>query len=144
MVTINLKTYYPHYESDEFVEVTDELFLEMQQWERNERSRDRKRRRYRDFYPMSFNDEISTVAVHKALSAADIYEQITIYQQLYDGIAALSEKQAMRIYAYYFKGMNKRKIAEVEGVSQMAVGIAIRRGLLELKHSFGKISEMKF
>jgi|GEM_PF-4743830 len=50
MVTINLKTYYPHYESDEFVEVTDELFLEMQQWERNERSRDRKRRRYRDFY----------------------------------------------------------------------------------------------
>ena len=36
MAKINMRDYYPFYEHDEFVEVSDELAAEMAQWERTE------------------------------------------------------------------------------------------------------------
>lgn len=38
MAKINMRDYYPFYQDDEYVEVSDELAAEMAQWERTERS----------------------------------------------------------------------------------------------------------
>ena len=43
MAKINMRDYYPFYEHDEYVEVSDELAAEMAQWERTERSQKRKK-----------------------------------------------------------------------------------------------------
>lgn len=47
MAKINLREYYPFYEHDEYVEVSEEVAEEMAQWERDERSQRRKKYRYR-------------------------------------------------------------------------------------------------
>ena len=42
MAKINMRDYYPFYEHDEYVEVSEEVAEEMAQWERDERSQRRK------------------------------------------------------------------------------------------------------
>ena len=54
-------------------------------------------------------------------------------EQLHAAIASLPDKQAKRIYAYYFLGMSKSAIARTEGVSKAVVGDAIDRGLKNME-----------
>ena len=50
-------------------------------------------------------------------------------EQLHAAIAALPDKQAKRIYAYYFLGLTESAIAKSEGVSVASVSESIQRGL---------------
>lgn len=68
-----------------------------------------------------------------SLSLEEIYERKITREQLHAAIATLSDKQAKRIYAYFFLDMSKTKIAQAEGVSKESVGESIRRGLLKIK-----------
>ena len=45
MATINLRDYYPFYQDDVWIEITDDLAAQLKQWEREESNRQRKRRR---------------------------------------------------------------------------------------------------
>ena len=51
------------------------------------------------------------------------------HQQLYAAISALPDKQAKRLYAFYFLGMSKAQIARTEGISREAVSQSIDRGM---------------
>mgnify|MGYP000435325636 CR=1 FL=1 len=66
-------------------------------------------------------------------------------EQLHAAIAALPDKQAKRIYAYYFLGLTESAIAKSEGVSVASVSESIQRGLgtwrLSLKSSVTPLKE---
>ena len=68
-----------------------------------------------------------------SLSPCEIYERKVTVEQLHAAITALPDKQARRIYAYYFLGMSKAEIARAEGVAVNAVKDAISRGLKNLE-----------
>ena len=48
-------------------------------------------------------------------------------------IKILNEKQYLRVYSYYFKGMTYRQIAEIECVSDMAIRVSINGALKKMK-----------
>ena len=50
MAIINLRDYYPFYQLDQYVEVSDELVVQMQQWKRDEKAYLRKRNRYQAYF----------------------------------------------------------------------------------------------
>ena len=54
-------------------------------------------------------------------------------EQLHAAIAALPDKQAKRIYAYYFLGLTESAIAKSEGVSVASVSESIQRGLRNME-----------
>lgn len=46
MATINLRDHYPFYQQDIYVDVSEAVVTQLQQWEREERAYNQKRRRY--------------------------------------------------------------------------------------------------
>ena len=133
MVTINLRTYYPHYESDEFVEVTDEIFAELRQWERDESNYLRKRRRHGAQYSLDYGDEIERSMANARDSPGEIYERKVLRQALRRALFSLPDKQVIRIYRHCICGLSKAKIARTEKVSSAAVRKSVERGLREMQ-----------
>jgi RNA polymerase sigma-70 factor (ECF subfamily) len=68
-----------------------------------------------------------------SLSPQEIYERRITNQELYAAINSLPEKQAKRIYAYFFLGMSRASIAKAEGVRESAVRESIERGLKNIE-----------
>ena len=129
MVTINLRTYYPHYESDEFVEVTDEIFAELRQWARDESNYLRKRRRHGAQYSLDYGDEIERSVANARDSPCEIYERKVLRQALRRALFSLPD----RIYRHCICGLSKAKIARTEKVSSAAVRKSVERGLREMQ-----------
>jgi RNA polymerase sigma-70 factor (ECF subfamily) len=67
------------------------------------------------------------------LSPEEIYERKLSKKELYAAFNSLPEKQAKRIYAYFFLGMSKAEIARIEGVSKPAVAHSIEQGLKSIE-----------
>ena len=63
----------------------------------------------------------------------ELYEKKLTNQQLHAAISQLPEKQAKRIYAYYFLDMDEPTIARTEGVSHQAVHSSIQHGLKRIE-----------
>ena len=63
----------------------------------------------------------------------DADERKVTMEQLHAAIAALPDKQAKRIYAYYFLGLTESAIAKSEGVSVASVSESIQRGLRNME-----------
>ena len=138
MVKINLRKYYPDfYTTDCIIEVPDEVAALMDSYEHAEAAYYLRRYRHKAYYSLDRGDGIEHDILFVSLSPCEIYERKVTVEQLHAAIAALPDKQAKRIYAYYFLGMSKNAIANAEGVSKAVVGDAIDRGLE--KH--GNISE---
>lgn len=89
--------------------------------------------RYKAQYSLDRGDGIEHDILFVSLSPDEIYERKLTTEQLHAAIAALPDKQAKRIYAHYFMGMNKTAIAKAEGVSEKAIRIAIERGLQSIE-----------
>lgn len=132
MIQINLRDYYPAYQQDMFIEVSEEIATQLRQWERDEQNHQRKRRRYRDYYSLDFTECKPGKAVFAALSPDEYYERKLTRQRLDAAIATLPDKQANRIYAHCVMGISLTKIAAAEGVSYGAVRSSILRGLKRL------------
>ena len=96
-----MRDYYPFYEHDEFVEVSDELAAEMAQWHRTERTQRRKVYRYHANYSLDWGDEIGRHVIFRAVAPDEYYEKRVTSEQLYAAMNALPEMQRHRIYAYY-------------------------------------------
>lgn len=86
-------------------------------------------RRYKAYYSLDRSDGIENDALYPPLNPAEAYERKLMMEQLYVAVASLPDKQAKRIYAYYFLGMSKSEISRAEGVSKVSVCESIRRGL---------------
>ena len=126
MATINLRDYYPFYQDDVWIEITDDLAAQLKQWEREESNRQRKRRRYHDY---SFSDFQERCMKYECFAPDELYERKLTRQQLHAAISTLPDKQAKRIYAYCVLGISMAKIAAAEGVSYVAVRSSLLRGL---------------
>jgi len=101
------------------------------EFDRQIRSQKRKDRRYLDF--VENMDELDTLPMLPQVDTAALVIRIDSYNRLYAAIGELPELQRRRLLLYYFKGLNYRQIADLEGVSITAVGRAIERALFTLK-----------
>ena len=73
--------------------------------------------------------ELSMMPLFVSMTPCELYERKVTMEQLHAAIAALPDKQAKRIYAYYFLGLTESAIAKSEGVSVASVSESIQRGL---------------
>ena len=133
MIKINLRDYYPFYQSDFFVEVADQIAELFKQIARKEHADYERRRVHNAYYSFNANDGIEKDIVLLVLSPEEIYERKMSNQELYAVVNSLPEKQAKRIYAHFFLDMSKAEIARVEGVSKAAVTHSIEQGLKRIE-----------
>ena len=140
MKEINLRNYYPHYATDRFVEVPDEVFAILEDFKRQEESYQRSLRRYKAFYSLDADNGIEKGILFEQPSPFELLEQQRMIALLYQGLATLPEKQRQRIYAHYFLGMSKTAIARQEGCDPSSVRDSIKRGLVRLEKFFEDFS----
>lgn len=133
MKTINLRDYYSFYISDCFIDVPDEVADMMHSFMLQESAYRLRTYRNQAYYSLDRGDGIEHDILFVSLSPCEIYERKVTTEQLHAAIASLPDKQAKRIYAHYFLGMSKTAIAKTEGVSKVAVGDSIERGLRNME-----------
>ena len=134
MKRINLRDYYPFYSKDTVVEVPEEVALLLREYELLEEAYRIRTYRYKAFYSLDYAGGIERdLAALVQKSPYDILERNYDTEQLYRGLASLSEKQRQRIYAHYFLGMSKADIARAEDSSVNSVKDSIRRGIRNLE-----------
>lgn len=134
MVKINLRKYYPDfYTTDCIIEVPDEVAALMDSYEHAEAAYYLRRYRHKAYYSLDRGDGIEHDILFVSLSPCEIYERKVTVEQLHAAIAALPDKQAKRIYAYYFLGMSKSAIAKTEHVNECTVRESITSGLRNMK-----------
>ena len=138
---INLRVLYPgYYTKDYFIEVPDQLAQELLQFQRKEDAYHLRTYRNKAYYSLDRGDGIENHVLFTAATPDELYEKKLTNQQLHAAICQLPEKQAKRIYAYYFLDMDEPTIARTEGVSHQAVHSSIQHGLKRiekiLKNSF--------
>ncbi|MBS6956720.1 MAG: sigma-70 family RNA polymerase sigma factor [Enterocloster asparagiformis] len=141
MARINLRDFYPFYNNDLFVDVSDEVAAALVEAERREAAYRLRTYRHKAYYSLDREDGIEHDALFVALSPCEIYERKITAQELRAALDALPEMQGRRVYAHFILGLSKAAIARAEGVSKVTVGQSIERGLRSmekfLKKSFG-------
>ena len=137
---INLRDYYPFYTSDFFLEVADEIALYLKRFELDEKAYRLRTYRHKAYYSLDRNDGIEHDAIFLSLSPEEIYERKVTKQEIYAAINNLSDKQAKRIYAYFFLGMSKAAIPKSEGVRESTIWESIERGLRNIKKFLKNLS----
>lgn len=133
METINLRDYYPFYTSDCFIDVSDEIADVFMEFKRQEADYQRRKYYHKAQYSLDRDDGIERDILFVSLSPEEIYERKVTTEQFRSAIVNLPEKQAKRIYAYFFLGMSKAAIAQAEHVGESAVRDSIERGLRNIK-----------
>lgn len=133
MTKINLRDFYPFYNSDFFVEIPDEVETALLEAERLEKNYIRRRFYNKAYYSLDANDGIEKDILFVPLTLHEIYEQKVTSEQLQTAMASLPDKQGKRIYAHYILGISKSDIARAEGVSKSRISESIERGLRNMK-----------
>jgi RNA polymerase sigma-70 factor (ECF subfamily) len=139
MAKINLRDYYPFYNSDFFIEIPDEIESALLEAERLEKNYIRRRFYNKAHYSLDADDGIEKDILFVSLSPCEIYERKITAEQLHSAIASLPDKQGKRIYAHYILGMSKSDIARAENINEKAVREAIERGLKNMEKFLKKI-----
>ena len=138
MIKINLQDYYPFYQYDCFVDVPEEVAEALQEFDRQENAYQRRMYRNNAQYSLDRGDGIEHDILFVSLSPLEIYERKVTYEQLHAAIASLPDKQAKRIYAYYFLGISKASIAKAEGVNKSQVTRSISKALISIERYLKK------
>lgn len=133
MTTINLRTYYPFYSADLFVEVPDSVAAALLDAERQERNYRRRVYWNRAHYSLDANDGLEHDALFLSISPCEMYERKLTMEQVYAAIHSLPDVQGRRVYAHYILGLSKADIARAEGVAKSRVSESIKRGLLNME-----------
>lgn len=133
MIRINLRNYYNFYKYDFFIEVSEDIAELLKLFERKDHADYERERVHKAFYSLDADDGIERDVVLLVLSPQEIFERKLTNQKLYAAINSLPEKQAKRIYAHFFLGMSKAKIARIEGVDPSSVRETIEKGLRHIE-----------
>lgn len=134
MKTINLRDFYSSiYSTDCLCEVSDEVAELLFLYKRLEEAQRRRIGKHKAYYSLDRSDGIEQDIMLIILTPPEIYERKLTNQELYAALNSLSEKQAKRIYAYYFLSMSKYAIAKTEGVDESAVRRSIEAGMLRME-----------
>lgn len=139
MAKINLRDYYPFYQYDCIIEVPDEVADALRELDRLETAYQRRLYRNKAHYSLDREDGIEHDILFVSLSPWEIYERKVTYEQLHAAIASLPDKQAKRVYAYYFLGMSKAAIAKAEGVNKSQVTRSINKALISIERYLKKV-----
>jgi len=138
MKKIILRTQYPWYKGDEYIEVSDEIAEFIESFVRQEQNYTRKQRYNRAIYSLDEDNGIEKSILFVSESPDELYEKKLTNEELYKAISMLPEIQAKRICALYFQDLAMTKIAEIEGVSVEAVSKSVEKGLTNLEKIFKK------
>lgn len=133
MKKIRLKDEYPWYPDDVYIEVSEEVAEAFLGFARSEKAQREKIRYHRAFYSLDAGDGIERDIVFVSASPQELYERKVSCEELYSAMNKLPEKQSKRVYAKYFLGMTETKIAQIEGVSVMAISKSIAAGLKRIE-----------
>ena len=108
MTKINLREQYPDfYKTDYIIEVPDEVAAVMKEHDRLEAAYRRRTYYHKAHYSLDRGDGIEYDALFVSMTPCELYERKVTMEQLHAAIAALPDKQAKRIYAYYFLGLTE-------------------------------------
>ncbi|NSJ49777.1 sigma-70 family RNA polymerase sigma factor [Enterocloster aldensis] len=133
MAKINLRDFYPFYNTDLFIEIPDEVEAALLEAERLERNFMRRRFYNKAHYSLDAGDGIENDILFVSLTPCELYERKMTAEQLQSAMASLPDKQGKRIYAHYILGISKSDIARAEGVDEKAVRVSIERGLRNME-----------
>lgn len=133
MAKINLRDFYPFYNTDLFIEIPDEVEAALLEAERLERNFMRRRFYNKAHYSLDAGDGIENDILFVSLTPCELYERKMTAEQLQAAMASLPDKQGKRIYAHYILGISKSDIARAEGVDEKAVRVSIERGLRNME-----------
>lgn len=140
MVRINLKQYYPVCDHDVIISLSEEVAAQLKQWQIEEDSFQRQKRRYRAYYTLEHMD-YRRDEIRLSSSPYEIYERNMVHECLCTALSQLPSKQAKRIFLHYFVCMSQSEIARAERVSRNTVSKSIRKGLETLQSSLNEFSK---
>lgn len=133
---LNLKKLYVFYAEDCLVDVPQEVADVLLEDSRVEKNYRRRLRWNKATFSLDTDEGLEASAFVEQPSVEDMVAHREQMQQLYAAIGTLSQKQANRVYAYFFLDMSMTEIAQAEGVAQSSVSESIQGALKILKKYF--------
>ena len=135
---IDLREFYPFDTHTEPVEVPNEIGAILLESKRAEKNYLGRLSYHKAYYSLDVGDGIESAAIHQPPTPEEIYLQKVELAQLYAAFAQLPDKQAKRLYAFFYFGMSKTEIARAESVSVNSVNESIVSGLEDMRKIFEK------
>lgn len=142
MQRINLrKYYYPLYDEDIFIEVSDEIATAL--WEEHCLDDNTRRNLWIHTYSLDQSPEIENHFPEQIRSAeefllqreADLYREFLL-GKLGEALATLTPKQLRRLKARFVEGKKYREIAEMEGIDTSIAHHSVRDAIRRLQKYF--------
>lgn len=135
---INLQDFYPYYTCDALVEVSDEIGAVLLESKREEKNYWNRLGYHKAYYSLDRGDGIEYDTVEKPMTPEEALIHKAVMAELYAAFASLPDKQAKRLYAFFFLGMSKTEIAKAEGVNKSQVTRSIGAALEKLAFTLKK------
>lgn len=142
MQRINLrKYYYPLYNEDIFIEVSDEVAVDI--WEEHRLDDNTRRNLWIHTYSLDESPEIENHFPEQICSAEEILLQREADQykefllgKLDAALATLTPKQLRRLKARFIDGLKYREIAEIEGIDTSIAHHGVRTAIRRLQRYY--------
>ena len=144
MQRINLwKYYYPLYDEDIFIEVSDEIADAI--WEEHRLDDNTRRDLCTHTYSLDESPEMENHFPEQTCSAEEILLQCEsdqyqefLLEKLGEALATLTPKQLRRLKARFVDGMKYREIAEIEGIDTSIAHHSVRAAIRRLQRYYIK------
>lgn len=133
MITINLKDFYPWYGSDEYIDIPEEVALELFADKRYEAAHERKMKRRKVISFSDYGDKTWELADQTVPDPHRIAELRELLKNILEMLDVLSDAQARRIRAHIILEMTLAETAELEKVSTSAVHSSVQKGLKTIR-----------
>lgn len=134
MKQVNLRELYPDsYEDNEYVDVSDEVYEALCEFENEEEAYHRRRHRNKAIYSLDVGDGIENDATSPPQTPEEIFMQRELNKELLSLIKSLPRKQAERIYGCFYLGLSATQIAMQENKHPRRVSESIQKGIKKLR-----------
>ena len=133
MTTINLKSYYPWYKHDEYIEVPDEVAAELKADKLYEASYQRQLMRNKAHYSLDCDDGIEYTACLANPTPQELIERMELFYYLWNALNFLPEIQGRRVEACIILGASYREQARIEGVGKSSIRMSVLYGLENMR-----------
>ncbi len=130
---INLRTLYPYYTKDEFIDVSDEVAQAYLEFKRKDEAYRIRTYRHKAYYFLDLMLECVGDIRSEEATPQELLEQKELERIVQQGLFTLSEKQQRRIYEHFFLNRKMVDIARAEGVYTSSVSGSIHSRLKQLE-----------
>jgi RNA polymerase sigma-70 factor (ECF subfamily) len=142
MITINLRDFYHWYDTDEFIEVSEEVAAEMFGDIRDEETYERVKRRY-GVISLDVDDGTLEKASLNVFGSPEAYVlRMEQRCRLCHALNSLPEIQGRRIDAHFIQRISRKELALIEGVTESALNECIALGIKSMKKIFSRNFEI--